>query len=179
MMRSCSTAVFVLLLTMAGCTGVQWRKFQGVDPSTRGNMMKQVMALQTQLLSPATSPDLTEQYVSLCEEIPFAVVRTDARGNVLEANSRYRQLTGHTLAELGRLTYQQFTPHKWHRAEAVFVSVARSVPYVSFEKAYLKKNGHVVPISVTGWLIKDADGKVVGTGSFVTDITDRMKKGGF
>jgi len=173
-----SIAVCILLLAMAGCTGVQ-SKAQSIDPSIRGNMMKQVMAIQTDLLRPSTSPELKERYVSLSEEIPFAVVLTDAEGNVLEANYRYQQMTGYSLDELRRLTYQQLTPKKWHQAEAAFVAVAKTVPYVTFEKEYLKKDGHLVPISLTGWLIKDANGKVVGTGSFVTDITDRIKNEGF
>ncbi|MDO9559161.1 MAG: PAS domain S-box protein [Syntrophales bacterium] len=179
MMRAYSIAVSILLLAMAGCTSVQWSKAQGIDPSIRGNMMKQVMAIQTELLRPSTSPELKERYVLLSEEIPFAVVLTDAEGNVLEANSRYQQMTGYTLDELRRLTYQQLTPKKWHQPEAAFVTVANTVPYVTFEKKYLKKDGHAVPISLTGWLIKDASGKVVGTGSFVTDITDRIKNEGF
>lgn len=179
MMRAYSTAVCILLLTMAGCTNVQWSKAKSIDPSIRGSMMKQVMAIQTDLLSPSTSLELKERYVSLSEEIPFAVVLTDAEGNVLEANSRYQQMTGYSLDELRRLTYQQLTPKKWHQAEAEFVAVAKTAPYVTFEKEYLKKDGHAVPISLTGWLIKDANGKVVGTGSFVTDITDRIKNEGF
>jgi len=145
----------------------------------RGNMMKQVMAIQTELLRPLSSRELKERYIRLSEEIPFAVVLTDAAGNVLEANSRYQQMTGYTLDKLRRLTYQQLTPQKWHQPEAAFVTVANTVPYVTFEKEYLKRDGHIVPISLTGWLIKDANGKVVGTGSFVTDITDRIKKEGF
>jgi len=178
MMRAYSIAVCILLLAMAGCTSVQY-KAQRIAPSIRGNMMKQVMAIQTELLRPSTSPELKERYVPLSEEIPFAVVLTDTEGKVLEANSRYQQMTGYTLDELRRLTYQQLTPKKWHQAEAAFVSVANTVPYVTFEKEYLKKDGHVVPISLTGWLIKGANGKVVGTGSFVTDITDRIKSEGF
>jgi len=179
MMRAYSIAVCILLLVMAGCTSVPWSKAPGIDSSIRGNMMKQVMAMQTELLRQSTSPELKERYVSLSEDIPFAVVLTDAEGNVLEANSRYQQMTGYTLAELRRLTYRQLTPEKWHQAEAAFVAIANSVSYVTFEKEYLKKDGHVVPISLTGWVINDANGKVVGTGSFVTDITDRIKNEGF
>lgn len=164
---------------MAGCTTVQRSKAQSINPSIRGNMMKQVMPIQTDLLRPSTSLELKERYISLSEEIPFAVVLTDAEGNVLEANSRYQQVTGYSLDELRKLTYQQLTPKKWHPAEAAFVVVAETVSYVTFEKEYLKKDGHIVPISLTGWLIKDANGKVVGTGSFVSDITDRIKNEGF
>ena len=179
MMRAYLTTVCILLLAMASCTSVQWSKTQCIDPSIHGNMMKQVMAVQTELLCSSTAPELKAHYARLSEEIPFAVVLTDAEGNVLEANSRYQQMTGYTQENLRRLTYQQLTPKKWHQAEAAFVTVANTVPYVAFEKEYLRKNGHVVPISVTGWLIKDTNGKVIGTGSFVTDITDRIKNEGF
>lgn len=150
-----------------------------IEPSVRGKMMKQMMSLQTELLNSPARADLKEHYASLSEDIPFAAVLTDAGGNILEANSRYQQLTGYTLHELRRLTYQQLTPQKWHQAEVAFVAVAGTVPYVTFEKEYREKAGRIVPVSLTGWLIKDADGKVIGTGSFVTDITGRMKDEGF
>ena len=179
MMQLYSIVACVLLLAMAGCTNTEKSKTQSIAPSMRGNMIKQVMALQTKLLRPSTSPELKEPYQKLSADIPFAVVLTDAEGNVLEANSRYQHITGYTLDELRQLTYQQLTPEKWHQAEAAFVAIANTVPYVAFEKEYLKKNGRVVPISLTGWVIKDTNGKVVGTGSFVVDITDRIKKEDF
>ena len=177
-MRAYSLAVGMLLLAIAGCTSRQ-HKNQRIEASVRGHLMMQVMAIQTELLCPSNSPELKERYLSLCEEIPFAVVLTDSEGKVLEANSRYQQMTGYTLEELRQLTYQQLTPQKWHQAEAAFVAVAFTVPYVAFEKEYLKNDGQPVPIALTGWLIKDADGKVVGTGSFVTDISERIKAEGF
>jgi len=177
-MRAYSLALCILLLAIAGCTSRQ-HKDQGIEASIRGDLMRQVMAIQTELLGPSDSPDLKQRYLSLCEEIPFAVVLTDSEGKVLEANSGYQQLTGYTLEELRQLTYQQLTPQKWHQAEAAFVALASTVPYVAFEKEYLKKDGQPVPIALTGWLIKDADGEVVGTGSFVSDISDRIKAEGF
>ena len=103
-MRVYSIAVCVLLLAMAGCTNVERSKAPSITPSMRGNMIKQVMAIQTELLRPSTSPESKERYQNLSAEIPFAVVLTDAEGNVLEANSRYQQMTGYTLDELRRLT---------------------------------------------------------------------------
>ncbi|MBU1693891.1 MAG: PAS domain S-box protein [Verrucomicrobia bacterium] len=179
MMQLYSIAACVLLLAMAGCTNGEKNKAQSIDPSMRGDMMKQVIAIQTELFRPSASPKLKERYQKLSEDIPFAVVLTDAEGNVLEANSRYQHITGYNLDELRQLTYQQLTPEKWQQAEAEFVAIANTVPYVAFEKEYLKKNGQVVPISLTGWVIKDANGKVVGTGSFITDITDRIRNEGF
>lgn len=179
MMRVYSMAACVLLMAMGGCASVEKNKAQCAGPSMRGNMMKQVMAMQTELLISSPSPGLQERYRKLCADIPFAVVLTDAEGNVLEANSRYQEITGYTLDELKKLTYQQLTPEKWHQAEAEIVAVADTVPYVSFEKEYLNKNGEVVPISLTGWVIKDASGKILGTGSFVSDISDRVRQEGF
>jgi len=179
MERLFSIAACFLLLSMAACPKIEKSEAQGLDPSTRGNMMKQVMAIQTELLRSPVSPELRERYLALTAEIPFAIVLTDADGNVLEANSKYLDLTGYTLEELRQLTYQQLTPEKWHRAEAEIVAVANTIPYVAFEKEYLRKDGQTVPISLMGWVIKDADGNVIGTGSFVTDICDRVKSEGF
>jgi PAS domain S-box-containing protein len=179
MIRLFSIATCFLLLLMAACSKAEKREAPGLDPSIRGNMMKQVMAIQTELLRSPVSPELRERYLTLTAEIQFAIVLTDDKGNVLEANAKYQDLTGYNLEELRQLTYQQLTPEKWQRAEAEFVVVANKVPYVAFEKEYLRKDGQTVPISLTGWVIKDNNGKVIGTGSFVTDITARVKSEGF
>ncbi|MDP8286269.1 MAG: PAS domain S-box protein [Candidatus Electryonea clarkiae] len=179
MVQKYSAAVVILLILFAGCAEHKENENQVVEASVRGEMMKQVMNLQTELLTQIPSPELPESYITITEEIPFGIVLTDVDGNVLEANDMYQQITGYTLDELRELTYQQLTPEKWHKGESGFVQAASTVPYVSFEKEYVHKDGRRVPISLTGWVIKDTEGKVIGTGSFVRDLTDRIKLEGF
>jgi len=42
-----------------------------------------------------------------------------------------------------------------------------------YEKEYIRKDGTVFPISIRTWVIKDDDGKPIGTWAIVRDITER------
>ncbi len=45
------------------------------------------------------------------------------------------------------------------------VSDAMNRDYVSFQKEHAGKDGAVFPVEITGWIIRDATGKTIGTGS--------------
>jgi len=49
--------------------------------------------------------------------------------------------------------------------EAEMVSDAMNRDYVSFQKEHAGKDGAVFPVEITGWIIRDATGKTIGTGS--------------
>lgn len=112
-----------------------------------------------------------KQYALLCKDASEGIVMTTLDGKIIEANQAYIDMTGYTLRQLERLTYQQLTPDKWHDMEREMVSLAMNDDFVHFEKEYRRKNGTVFPVLLTGWIIKDKAGKPVGTGSFVIDTT--------
>ncbi len=135
--------------------------------------MHNVKKLQEKLINEEDSAQrelIRSQYISLVEKNTDGVVMTNIAGDILEANQAYQDMLGYTLTELRELSYQQITPQKWHEMEAGMVSDAMNRDYVRFQKEYMGKDGVVFPIEITGWIIKDASGKAIGTGSIVKRV---------
>jgi hypothetical protein len=51
-------------------------------------------------------------------------------------------------------------------------SLAQTKDFVTFEKDYKTKDGHILSAIITGWVVKDTDGKVIGTGALVREKTN-------
>ncbi|MDD5085708.1 MAG: PAS domain S-box protein [Candidatus Omnitrophica bacterium] len=146
-------------------------------------LMQEIRIMQTWIvefgkLYPKTSKleqvlrSVKEQYEIACAEIEAGVVLADMKGKIIDANKIYRDMLGYTMDELRDLTYQQFTPPRWHKLEEVFVLRAlRGEEYVRFEKEYIRKDGTVFPVSLTGWAIKSEEEEPLGTGSVVKDLS--------
>jgi PAS domain S-box-containing protein len=118
-----------------------------------------------------------EKYRILYETIKDGIVATDMDGRILEYNQAYADMLGYSKEEIRKLTYQQLTPEKWHKMEAVKVKeliVARGYSD-EYEKEYVRKDGTVFPISIRVWLIRDEDGKPKGMWGIIREITERKR----
>jgi two-component system sensor kinase FixL len=111
------------------------------------------------------------KYRTQFNSIPNGIVISDMNGRILDANQPFQDMLGYTLDELKEMNYQQFTPEKWHELEADKFKEFLLGGYSSFEKEYVRKDGVVFPISLTGWLIKDKEGNPTKIAAFVEDIT--------
>lgn len=118
-----------------------------------------------------------EKYHILYETIKDGIVAVDMDGRILECNQAYADMLGYSKEEVKKLTYQQLTPKKWHEMEAEKVKeliVARGYSD-EYEKAYIRKDGTVFPISIRVWLIRDGEGKPKGMWGIIRDITGRKR----
>jgi len=111
---------------------------------------------------------------TLSEWADEAIVICNMDGQVVNANGKYCDLLGYTLAELKDKTYQEITPEKWHKMEdnlrdnQVFVRGYSDI----YEKEYIGKNGQIVPISTRAWLLKDQSGNPSKFIGFVKKLSD-------
>ena len=118
----------------------------------------------------------TEQtYRNLFNTCSDGVAITSLNGELVDANQAYQDMLGYTLKELKGINFQKLTPKKWNKPEAEAIKNFMSKGYGTFEKEYIRKDGAILPVSLTTWLIKDAQGNPAGIGAFVKDITDRKK----
>ncbi|MGA1869317.1 MAG: response regulator [bacterium] len=107
----------------------------------------------------------------LIETIPDGIAITTLEGKIVDANKAYQDMLGYSLDELKEITQKQLTPDKWHDIDSSATSHIMEKGHWSFEKEYIKKDGAIIPISVTGWMIKDSEGNPCNFGIFVKDIT--------
>ncbi len=106
----------------------------------------------------------------------FAAV--DMTGRLLDWNEAYLTMLGYTEAEIGRLTYQNITPERWHGMETDIVRdevLARGYSRI-YEKEYIRKDGTVFPVELRTTLLRDANGIPILMWAIVRDITDRKQK---
>ena len=99
-----------------------------------------------------------KRYKKLFEASPNGIVITKLDGRIIEASQSFQEMLGYTLEELKEMNFQQFTPAKWHRAEAEILKSFFNRGYGSFEKEYIRKDGTISPILLTGWLIRNKQG---------------------
>jgi PAS domain S-box-containing protein len=101
-------------------------------------------------------------------------IRLDT-GRFLRANRRYCQLTGYSEAELLGKTFLDIT-HPDDRAgnlEAIRPFMEDRADTFEIEKRYVRKDGAVVWVHLTGTLIRDESGKAVRLLGSAVDITER------
>ena len=98
-------------------------------------------------------------------------------GRILETNKTFQELTGYSAHELSRMTYQDLTPKKWHKVEFESVQASLDRGYMPiFEKEYLRKDGTIVPIELSGFISRDEEGRPTGIWAFIRDITERKQR---
>lgn len=116
-----------------------------------------------------------EKYRTLYDSMADAFVRVDMEGRIVEHNRAFQEMLGYSIEELGRLTYSDITPGKWHALENRIVE-EQIIPLGysdTYEKEYRRKDGTVFPVELRTYLIRDAKGNPASMWAIIRDITER------
>ncbi len=108
---------------------------------------------------------------TLFEESPIGLLLCDMHGTVVDANVAFATIIGRSVEETKGLTCSQITPDPFLHQELVQLeSLNPDGRYGPDEREFLHKDGHLVPIRLTGRiLLKDGKRYIW---SSVEDITD-------
>src|SRR5690606_30225240 len=119
---------------------------------------------------------LSEQrFKQLFELSPLGMARVTKQGSLLQVNESFSRMTGYTREECTGLTYWDITPAKYEDQEKLILElVHRDGRFGPFEKEYIHKEGHLVPIVINGMKIRGANGDDELWG-IVEDITPRRQ----
>ena len=101
----------------------------------------------------------------------------DLSGNITEANDYLLDMLGYTRADVesGRLNWTELTPPQWQAVSAAAVEQVRSFGRcLPFEKEYIHREGHLVPIVLNGMQVRGAHGRDELWGIAV-DVTERNR----
>jgi PAS domain S-box-containing protein len=121
--------------------------------------------------------NMESKYSRLFNSMMDAFVSTDIKGNIIEVNESYLQLLGYTENEVKQKTYKDLTPKKWHELESMIVD-EQIIPmgYSGiYEKEYFHKSGHIIPVELRAFLLKDENGEPSAIWAIVRDISSRKK----
>lgn len=112
-----------------------------------------------------------EKYRNLFESSPDGIAITDLEGNILETNRGFQKLLGYTQKELEKMNYHDFTPHEYHAREKQHIEMMKAglSPNRPYEKEYIRKDNTRIPVSLIGWMVKDAKSNIIAMGAFVKD----------
>ncbi|HEY9835284.1 MAG TPA: PAS domain S-box protein, partial [Vampirovibrionales bacterium] len=114
-----------------------------------------------------------EKLRSLFELCPLGIILNDIQGQFLEANAAASTITGYTLAELNQLSYWDLTPEEYNEAEEFQLNLLQTTKrYGPYQKEYIHKQGHRVPVELIGLKIDGSDGRQY-IWSILADITAR------
>lgn len=138
----------------------------------------------TQLISEMTSQKLEEMELNesirenenfsrlLFEQSAIGLSLTSLDGRLIDANTTFSNIIGRTLAETKALNYWDITPEKYKDQEQKQLdSLTKTGRYGPYEKEYIHKNGHLVPVRLQGLIIERNNEKIVW--SSVEDISEK------
>lgn len=96
-------------------------------------------------------------------------------GQIIDANDTFLHMIGYNRNDLkaGRLDWRDLTPSEWHRAdERRLEELATRGTAQPYEKEYLHKSGHRVPVLVGAAVFQEGSDDGV---AFVVDVSDRKR----
>ena len=117
-----------------------------------------------------------QEFASLFDSSPAALVFTDEKGNIVNVNHRFTELFGYTLDEVkGRNNNEGFIHPPDKIEEGMNLDkIAASKGYYNYESVRKKKDGTLFPVLLCGSAIK-IDGKTKGMLGVYFDITENKK----
>ena len=116
------------------------------------------------------------QYRLLYENMRDAFVFANMEGQLVECNPAFEALLGYRRDEIVRLHFRDITPAKWRAVDAQAVKrVLRDGTARVTEKEYIRKDGTIVPVEMTGTLIRDPSGRPAGIAAIIRDISERKR----
>ncbi len=116
-----------------------------------------------------------EKFKALFEFSPLGMARVSWEGHFLQVNESFARMIGRTVEEVHAMTYWDVTPRKYEAQELRILEIVKEKgTFGPFEKEYIHRDGHLVPIVLSGMLIRSTDGEEQLWGIAV-DTTDRTR----
>ena len=108
----------------------------------------------------------------LVEEFPIGLASCRLDGHLVFVNAAFAQILGRTVEETMSLSYWDITPSKYAELEAEQLRLIQTEGrYGPYEKEYIHKDGHLVPVMLSGLMILRNGEFLIW--SSVQDISDR------
>ncbi|HZL11527.1 MAG TPA: PAS domain S-box protein [Prolixibacteraceae bacterium] len=146
---------------------------------TKKNRMLSQKLQEEQKIREKTEQSLSENEEynrALFEHTTIGLALTTMSGELTDINPSFAEIIGRTVEETLKLTYWEITPEKYREQEQQQLKrLSTTGKYGPFEKEYIHKDGHLVPVSLQGKIIERQGVKYIW--SSVEDITERQQAG--
>jgi PAS domain S-box-containing protein len=109
---------------------------------------------------------------TLFDSLPIGLALTRMDGSIVEINSAFSKIIGHSIENIHQLSYSDITPADYIEQEQKQLQELHDTgQYGPYEKEYLHADGHHVPVRLQGRVIKSDDGEEL-IWSTVEDISE-------
>lgn len=96
-----------------------------------------------------------KKYRELFEQSPIGLALCRMNGELVSVNSSYTSILGYSKDEVLKLAYWDITPEKYFDQEKKMIQdLLDKGRYGPFEKEYIHKDGHLVPVRLNGLLVE-------------------------
>lgn len=116
---------------------------------------------------------------ALLELIPFAFVQVDLEGRYVFANSKYTEMTGYTLEELGDSKFwsRLNTPESRQKSQSLYDRIIHNAPKpYPVESSVRHRDGRIIHTRTLWGYLRDKQHRLTGIMFFVEDITQNKEK---
>ncbi len=116
--------------------------------------------------------DSEAYYRTLIAESSIGLLLCRMDGQFVYANAVCAQIVGRTVEEMATLSYWELTPEKYREQEQLQLQSLRTTGrYSSYEKEYIHRQGHLVPVRLSGVVVERNGEQFIW--SSIEDISDR------
>ena len=111
---------------------------------------------------------------NLFEQAAIGLLLCRMNGELVYANQAFADILGRKNEELPALTYWEITPEKYANEEQVQLqSLNKNGYYGPYEKEYIHKDGHLIPVRLSGVIVERKGEKLIW--SSIEDISDHKR----
>lgn len=102
-----------------------------------------------------------------------AIVSKNLEGTITSWNAAAERIFGYTANEMiGQPVLKIIPPERWSEEPNILARIGRGERIEHFQTERVRKDGKLVPVSLTISPVRDADGKVIGASKIARDITE-------
>jgi len=125
------------------------------------------------------SADVGKKYPrALLDEVPIGLALCDMSGSIVDINVAYANIIGRDIEETKKLTYWEITPEKYaHQEEEQLKKLRDTGRYGPYEKEYIHKNGHLIPVRLQGVILSlDGEDYIWSSVENITEVKETLEK---
>ncbi|MCE5313494.1 MAG: PAS domain S-box protein [Armatimonadota bacterium] len=117
------------------------------------------------------------KFQQLYENMMDAFCIVDMSGRMIEFNKAFKDMLGYSEDEIREMTFPDITPEKWRTTESQIIrdQILKRGYSDIYEKDYVNKDGHVIPVELRTFLVRDDSGEITGMCAIIRDITERKR----
>lgn len=152
----------------------KWIEFSAINLLNNPDICGVLLSYHDISVRKHTEDELSESEAynrMLFDQSPIGLALARLDGSLVDVNQAFADIIGKTIEETYTLTYWDITPEKYSLHEQEQLTALNTLgEYGPYEKEYIHKDGHLVPVRLQGLLIERKGEKYIW--SSVEDITD-------